>query len=119
MSEGTVSTPLPAISPEAPPVRADQGGAIRVGSTRVTLDALVAAFHRGETPEEIARNFDALSLRDVYQTIGYYLAHQSEVETYLDQRRKNRDLARTELETRHNPAGIRARLVARTRSPSR
>ena len=53
---------------------------IRVGKTRVTLDRMVAAFQRGDTPEEIARNYDALSLGEVYQTIGYYLAHQTELD---------------------------------------
>src|SRR5438876_1324495 len=60
----------PAIIPEAPPLRVDAQQVIRVGKTRVTLDTIVAAFHRGDTPEEIARNYDALSLGEVYQAIG-------------------------------------------------
>ena len=75
MSEPTVPAREPSIMPEAPPLRVDDQKVIRIGRTRVTLDALVAAFQRGDTPEEIARNYDALSLGEVYQAIGYYLTH--------------------------------------------
>jgi len=52
----------------------------------VRLDSIVAAFQRGETPEEIASNYDALSLGEGYQAIGYYLAHETEVDAYLERR---------------------------------
>jgi uncharacterized protein (DUF433 family) len=115
MSEGTPLPPALEIAPEAPPLRVDPCGIICVGATRVTLDSLVAAFHRGETPEEIGQNYDALSLREVYQAIGFYLAHQSEVERYLAQRQQVRARVRQELEDRHRPIGVRARLLGRTK----
>ena len=37
------------------PLTVDEGGVVRVGKTRVTLDTLVAAFFDGATPEEIAQ----------------------------------------------------------------
>jgi hypothetical protein len=35
---------------EPSPLRVDEGGTIRVGATRVTLDTLIAAFGAGATP---------------------------------------------------------------------
>jgi uncharacterized protein (DUF433 family) len=96
-------------------LRVDEQNVIRVGKTRVTLDTLVAAFDRGDTPEEIARNYDALSLTEVYQAIGYYLAHQTEVDAYLERRRAHRASVQKEVEAHHKPNGIRARLLARRR----
>ena len=108
----------PAIIPEAPPLRVDAQQVIRVGKTRVTLDTIVGAFHRGDTPEEIARNYDALSLGEVYQAIGYYLAHQTEVDAYLNRRQISRASLQKEVEAQHNPNGIRARLLARRKQPA-
>ena len=104
--------------PEAPPLRVDDQKAIRIGRTRVTLDALVAAFQRGDTPEEIARNYDALSLGEVYLAIGYYLTHQAEVDSYLGGRQVIRASVQKEVEAQHNPNGIRERLLARRRQPA-
>jgi uncharacterized protein (DUF433 family) len=103
----------PPIKPETPPLRSDDDKIIRIGNTRVTLDSVVAAFHRGETPEEIAQNYDALSLAEIYRSIGYYLSHQSEIDRYLEHRFKARTASQREVESRHNPAGIRDRLLAR------
>jgi uncharacterized protein (DUF433 family) len=103
------------MTPEPPPLRMDAGGVIRVGDTRVTLDTVVAGFQNGDTPEEIARNYDALSLREVYQTIAYYLAHQVEVNSYLEKRRSERSAIQKEVEAHHSPIGIRERLLARRR----
>ena len=47
------------------PLRADETGTIRVGSSRVTLDVLLADYLSGLSPEEIARQLDTLDLADV------------------------------------------------------
>jgi len=43
-----------------------------VAGTRVSLDSLVHAFRRGESPETISQNFDTLDLEEVYGAIAYY-----------------------------------------------
>jgi hypothetical protein len=70
-------------------------------------------FSSGRYAGEIARNYDALSLGEVYQAIGYYLAHQAEVEAYLDGGRASRAALQNEVEAQHNPNGILQRLLAR------
>jgi uncharacterized protein (DUF433 family) len=65
------------------PLREDDGGAIRVGPTRVTLEVVLSRYKQGDTPEQIVEAFDTLQLADVYSVIGYYLRHQDEVDSYL------------------------------------
>jgi hypothetical protein len=50
-------------------VRVDEQGVMRVGTTRVMLDALVAGFEQGHAPETIQQQFPALSLEEVYGAI--------------------------------------------------
>ena len=101
------------IAHEPAPLDATPDGVVRVGGTRLTLDTVVAAFLEGATAEEIAQQYPVLALADVYAAIGYYLRHRSEVEAYLDQRRQTAERVRGENATRFDPAGIRARLLAR------
>jgi uncharacterized protein (DUF433 family) len=54
-----------------------------VAGTRISLDSLVHAFHRGESPETICQNFELLHLEEVYGAIAYYLANQSVIDAYL------------------------------------
>lgn len=67
----------------AVPLRVDEGGVIRVGDTRVTLDVVLAAYREGASPEEILLRFPTLRLQHIYLAISYYLAHRDEIEDYL------------------------------------
>lgn len=55
-----------------------------VTGTRVSLDSLIYAFRRGESPETICQNFETLHLEEVYGAIAYYLANQSGMDDYLE-----------------------------------
>jgi uncharacterized protein (DUF433 family) len=59
------------------------GGAYRVAGSRVSLDSVVYAFLRGESPEGIAESFPALNLEQVYGAIAYYLGHRDTIDAYL------------------------------------
>lgn len=90
----------------------DSHGVYRIGGTRVTLDLVVRAFHRGATAEEIVQKFPSLELSDVYQVIGYYLKYRTELGEYL----RKRELEEDALLADHpewSPAGLRERLMAR------
>jgi uncharacterized protein (DUF433 family) len=54
-----------------------------VAGTRISLDSIVHAFRRGESPETICQNFELLRLEEVYGAIAYYLANQAEFDAYL------------------------------------
>jgi uncharacterized protein (DUF433 family) len=67
-------------------VRRVEGGALRIGRTRVSLDSVVYAFNRGESAEEIQRDFDTLRLADIHAAIAYYLHNKEQVDKYLAER---------------------------------
>src|SRR5689334_23217963 len=95
------------------PLAKDASGVYRIAATRVTLDLVVHAFNRGATAEEIVQDFPSVQLSDVYQVIGYYLKHGSELAAYLAKReREERDLL-TLHEEEWSPRGLRERLLAR------
>jgi uncharacterized protein (DUF433 family) len=54
-----------------------------IKGTRISLDSIVYAFKRGAAPETIRRSFPLLTLEEVYGAITYYLAHETEVDDYL------------------------------------
>jgi uncharacterized protein (DUF433 family) len=95
------------------PLTTDTDGIVRVASTRVTLDTVIAAFREGATPETIAQQYPSLALADVYAVIGYYLNHRPEVHAYLQQREQAASQIRQENEAHFDPAGVRERLLAR------
>jgi uncharacterized protein (DUF433 family) len=92
------------------PLRTDEHGTIRVGGTRVTLDSVVGAYKRGESPEEIAGGFPALELADIYAAIAYYLSHQGEADAYLAEGRAEGDEALRRMEELRPSAELRDRL---------
>ncbi|NJN19114.1 MAG: DUF433 domain-containing protein [Oscillochloris sp.] len=102
-----------ALGTEPIPLVEHPDGVIYVRETRVPLATIVLAFHQGATAETIAQQYPSVSLANVYAVIGYYLRHRPEVDAYLVAQQQEADQVRAENERRFNPAGIRARLVAR------
>jgi len=98
---------------EAPPLREDATGALRVGDSRVLLELVIRAFQDGATPETIVQRYSTLALSDVYAVIAYYLRHRSEVEEYLTRRERKAEAVRQEIESQQGDLSeIRARLLA-------
>lgn len=95
------------------PLREDPNGVIRVGDTRVALQSIVSAFEQGASAEEIALRYDSLTLRDVYATLSFYMAHQPEVAAYLAHQSVESLEARRQAEARSPFVELRQRLIAR------
>src|SRR2546421_12702298 len=76
------------VQSEAPPMREESDGTLRVGSSRVLLELVIRAFEDGATPEAIMQRYETLSLPDVYGVIAYYLRHRQAVEAYLARRER-------------------------------
>lgn len=85
---------------------------ILVRGTRVPLDTIVFEFKQGTTAEGIVEQYSSVDLADVYAVISYYLRHQNEVESYLQQRQKLAEDVRAENERRFPYKGLRDRLLA-------
>src|SRR5438874_13401493 len=103
-----------AAQPEAPPLREDASGALRVGDSRVLLELVIRAFQDGATPETIVQRYSTLALSDVYAVIAYYLRHRGEVEAYLARREQKAEEAGVRVaSTQGDLSQIRARLLAK------
>ncbi|MHC5737869.1 DUF433 domain-containing protein [Nostoc sp.] len=81
-----------------------------IGQSRVTLDSLLATYHNGSTPEEIAVQYPVLYLGEIYAAIAYYLTHRQEIDNYLEQRRKKAQQQRNQFVQQYNLANLRQRL---------
>src|SRR6202158_1750760 len=83
---------------EPPPLRVDEGGAVRVGKSRISLDLVVEQYENGMTPEDMVRAYDTLVLADVHAVIAYYLRHRDEVRAYMKRREEEAVALRAKIE---------------------
>ncbi len=102
------------VQAEAPPLREDASGAVRVGGSRVLLELVIWAFQDGATPETIVQRYSTLALPDVYAVIAYYLRHRGEIDQYLARHERKAVQIRRRIEAQQGDLSeIRARLLAR------
>jgi uncharacterized protein (DUF433 family) len=87
----------------------ERDGNYYLAGTRVSLDSIVHAFRRGESPEAICQNFEILRLEEVYGAIAYYLANQGDIDAYLI--RQNVKWAEGRRNAELLPADLRERLM--------
>ena len=80
-----------------------------VTGTRISLDSIVHAFRRGESPETICQNFELLRLEEVYGAIAYYLANQPDIDDYLI--RQSEKWVEGRRNSEPLPASLRERLM--------
>jgi len=80
-----------------------------VAGTRLSLDSIVHAFRRGESPESVCQNFELLRLEEVYGAVAYYLANQTEIDAYLI--RQGEKWAEGKRSAEPLPANLRERLM--------
>lgn len=65
-----------------------------VAGSRVLLEPLVAEFLDGRSPESIQQSFPTLALAEIYGAIAFYLDHQADIHSYLQQRRADYEARR-------------------------
>lgn len=103
------------IHDDRPPLRKDEGGVVRVGKTRISLDLITEQYENGMTPDDMVRAYDTLELADVHGVIAYYHRHKKEVQAYLKQRREGAAALREKIE-KERPRVKREELLARQNS---
>ncbi len=114
MSEHKLDEPLP-LHADRPPLRVDEGGAVRVGKSRISLDVVVEQYENGMTPEDMVRAYDTLALADVHAVIAYYLRRREAVRAYLKRRGEEAEALRAKIEA-ECPRISREELLARHRA---
>jgi len=100
------------LAAEPPPLRVDEGGAVRVGNSRISLDLVVEQYENGMTPEDLVRAYDTLVLADVHAVVAYYLRHRNEVRAYLKRRTEEAESLRAKIEA-ERPRVSREEVLAR------
>jgi uncharacterized protein (DUF433 family) len=101
------------IHAEAPPLKIDDTGTIRVGGTRVTLDSVLDHYLHSYAAEQLAEAFPSISLGDIHSVIGYCLRHKEEVDSYLRRREQEAAEVRRQIEARQGKQPTKAELLAR------
>ncbi|MBE2224052.1 MAG: DUF433 domain-containing protein [Anaerolineae bacterium] len=101
------------IQEQAPPLKEDHDGVMRMKGSRVTLDTVIHAFNEGHTAEEIVSHYPALKLADVYGVISYYLNNQVTVDNYLQQQENEAKEIRQIMESSPDYQLFRESLLAR------
>lgn len=109
MSEQHLGLPLHAVPP---PLRLEEGGVVRVGHSRVSLDVVVEQYDNGMTPEDLVRAYDSLDLADVHAAIAYYLRYREQVWDYMKRRTDEAAAQRQQIEA-ERPRVTREELLAR------
>lgn len=87
----------------------ERDGSYYVAGTRISLDSIVHAFSRGESPETICQNFELLRLEEVYGAIAHYLANQADIDAYLIRQNEKWEAGRRNADAL--PADLRERLM--------
>jgi uncharacterized protein (DUF433 family) len=81
-----------------------RNGGYYVAGTRISLESVLCAFNRGESPERILESFPLLgSLAKAYGAIAFYLDHKPEIDKYLEESEREFD-ANTVPLSEANPA---------------
>ena len=101
------------VTHEPIPLVTTADGVVRIGTTRVTLDTVVAAYREGMTPEGIAEQYPSLRLNELYSVIGYFLSHAEEMDAYSASGRSTPTPFAARMKADFDPVGVRARLLAR------
>ena len=103
-----------ALRDEAPPLRRDSSGGLRIGKSRVLLELVVHAFEDGATPEAIIQRYPTATLADIYSVLAYYSRHQENINVYLVEREEKAEEVRNRIESgQQDLAELRKRLLSR------
>lgn len=60
------------------------GGRPRIAGTGVSVRRIVGWYKLGDSPEEIADNYEHLTLAQVYAALTYYHANREEIDADMD-----------------------------------
>jgi uncharacterized protein (DUF433 family) len=78
-----------------------RNGTYFVEGTRISLDSVVYAFLRGESPEGISESFPVLGLEQIFGALTFYAANRDAVDRYLSEGKREFEALRQESRSNH------------------
>ncbi len=66
----------------------ERNGGYYIAGTRISLDSVVYSLQRGNSPQEIQKEYPLLSLAQINEAVGYYLEHMEAVNRYLEKKQR-------------------------------
>ena len=91
----------------------NEDGTLRLHGSRVTLDTLIGAYLRGDTPGQIHEGFPSIAVVEIQKVIEWYLANRCDVDAYLEDRTAEAETMRRWIESRPEQATLREMLRER------
>lgn len=85
---------------------------IKVKGTRIPIDTIIAAYHRGDTVAEIDSGFPTIGLSNIYAILSYYLDNQPMIDAYIERGEKFAEEMRAKWEALYPPDNLWERLNA-------
>jgi len=76
-------------------------GGLYIFGSRVSLDSVVYAFLRGESPEGIAESFPALGLDQIFGALAFYVANREMVDRHLSENQHQFETLREQSRQQH------------------
>jgi uncharacterized protein (DUF433 family) len=81
-----------------------RNGGYYIAGTRISLDSVVYAFNRGDSPGRILEKFPLLDrISRIYGAIAFYLDHKDDIDKYLEETEREFEAAGIPLQ-QANPA---------------
>jgi uncharacterized protein (DUF433 family) len=71
-----------------------RNGGYFIKGERVSLDSVVYAFLKGESPEGIADSFPTLELEQIFGALAFYMANRDVVNRHLSEGRRDFEMLR-------------------------
>jgi uncharacterized protein (DUF433 family) len=91
-----------------------RNGGYFIAGTRVSLDSVIYAFLKGESPEGIAESFPALGLEQIFGALAFYMANRGDVDQYL--RAGEQEFETLRQQARRSNPGLYTRLAEARRT---
>ena len=76
---------------------------IRIKGHRLGIEDVLELYNEGYCPEQIALEYDTLSLEEIYATLTYYWRNKTEIDAYLERLRALVEQSIREYERREPP----------------
>ena len=92
-------------------------GGFYITGSRISLGSVAHAFLRGESPEDTAESFPAISLEQVFGAVAFYLANREMLDRYFQEEKT--EFARLREQARRNNPALYARLESARRTMSK